>query len=233
MVSMNEPMKNMQGAMDRKTVTANQRIHLTNERHVVVQLWGTDYFVCIRDFYMTEENGFFKPCKKGINLPLKQWYEMLQRIKEIEEMISEVYGKFVKETMKGPLDSNTVSATSTKRIFLTENRHVIVQRWYPQLFVCIREYYKTEENGDYKPGRKGINLPLYQWFEMLKRANEIEDMVREIKGHDDNDNGKHPDETMGFKRPESNNENNYSNWLSQPEEDDDDDCDYDCKDTYC
>ncbi|XP_033116358.1 uncharacterized protein LOC117116430 [Anneissia japonica] len=51
----NEPMKNVQDPMDRKTVTASKRIHLTENRHVVVQRWGTQFYVCIRDFYQPEK----------------------------------------------------------------------------------------------------------------------------------------------------------------------------------
>ncbi|XP_033113137.1 activated RNA polymerase II transcriptional coactivator p15-like [Anneissia japonica] len=81
-------------------------------------------------------------------------------------------------------------------------RHVVAQRWNGKTYICIREYYRKEDRGKFFPSRKGINLSINQWYQMLRRSNEVEDMLQEINGTDkcgvgtdENDNGKHPDET--------------------------------------
>ncbi|XP_033110930.1 uncharacterized protein LOC117111988 [Anneissia japonica] len=64
--------------------------------------------------------------------------------------------------------TNQSTVTATNRIFLTEKRHIIVQRWNSQVFACLREFYKTEDGGNFKPSRKGINLAIMQWRELIK-----------------------------------------------------------------
>ncbi|XP_033108218.1 putative RNA polymerase II transcriptional coactivator [Anneissia japonica] len=101
-----------------------------------------------------------------------------------------------------PIMENKETVMSTKRIHLSKERHVVAQCWNGQTYICIRGYYRKEDRGKFFPSRKGINLPINQWYRMLRRSNEVEDMLQEINGTDEcgigtdeNDNGKHPDET--------------------------------------
>ncbi|XP_033120237.1 activated RNA polymerase II transcriptional coactivator p15-like, partial [Anneissia japonica] len=101
-----------------------------------------------------------------------------------------------------PIMENTETVMATKRIHLSKERHVVAQKWNGKIFICIREYYQKEGRGKFFPSRKGINLSINQWYQMLRRSNEVEDMLQEINGTDEcgigtdeNDNGKHPDET--------------------------------------
>lgn len=47
-------------------------------------------------------------------------------------------------------------------------------KWY----VMIREFYE-DEDGEMKPGKKGINLKLEEWNEIVEKINEIDEMVQE------------------------------------------------------
>ena len=115
------------------------------------------------------------------------------------------------------------TVTATNRIFLTEKRHVNVQKWNSQVFVCVREFYKTEEGGEFKAGRKGINLPIVQWRELLKQGDAINKMIKELEdveecGTEQNDNGKWSDQMMVknnemMKRVKSNYEDGHYNWM--------------------
>ncbi|XP_033100210.1 activated RNA polymerase II transcriptional coactivator p15-like [Anneissia japonica] len=91
-----------------------------------------------------------------------------------------------------------------QKVEVGPNRHVVVQRWGEDMFVCIREYYKTVEDGEFKPSRKRINLTIMHWRELLKQSGAVDDMIKELEGvgecsmpteKDENDNGKHLDET--------------------------------------
>lgn len=46
-------------------------------------------------------------------------------------------------------------------------------KWY----VMIREFY--EDGGELKPGKKGINLKIEEWNEMMEKINEINTEVQE------------------------------------------------------
>jgi len=47
-------------------------------------------------------------------------------------------------------------------------------KWY----VMIREFYE-DENGELKPGKKGINLKLEEWNEIVEKINNINVEVQE------------------------------------------------------
>ena len=79
-----------------------------------------------------------------------------------------------------PIIDNKETFIATKRIQLSERRHVVAQRWNNQTYICIREYYQKEDRGKYIPGKKGINLTVSQWYQMLHKAGEVEDMLSEI-----------------------------------------------------
>ena len=93
----NEPMvvKQQQGVENptRKTITSKHRIFLSDKRHVVVQRWGTQMYICIRDYYQTEEGGDFKPSMRGVNLPISQWYELANHVGYVERIIGEMTDK--------------------------------------------------------------------------------------------------------------------------------------------
>ncbi|XP_071941531.1 uncharacterized protein [Antedon mediterranea] len=77
-----------------------------------------------------------------------------------------------------------ISITSTNRIFLSEKRHVVAQRWGDDVYVYLREYYQTEEYGVYKPGPLGINLPVLLWQKLFNNidliSQALEDLQRDI-----------------------------------------------------
>lgn len=50
---------------------------------------------------------------------------------------------------------------------ISSTRRVVVSEFKGKSMVSIREYYK-DSNGDLKPGKKGISLPLEQWNAVLK-----------------------------------------------------------------
>jgi len=71
---------------------------------------------------------------------------------------------------------------SGKSFELNKNRFVSVSEFKNQIRVDIREYY-FDDNGDRKPGKKGISLSMEEWNKLLNHLPKIE---KAIKGIDDN-----------------------------------------------
>ena len=119
------------------------------------------------------------------------------------------------------------SATSKERIHLTDKRHVFVQcqRWGLKTYICIRDYYQNEEAGEFKASRKGINLTIKQWHNLLQRAEDIKEMIGELNGYDEcgidaNDNGNTSKDNVETKAEinKSNYTSEHYNWLNHLEE---------------
>ncbi|XP_071964133.1 uncharacterized protein [Antedon mediterranea] len=174
----------MTGAEPKITITSTNRIFLSEKRHVVAQRWGEVVYVCLREFYQTEENGAFKPGPVGINLPVLLWQKLFTNIDLILQALDDLQR-----------DINLVEAV---RIPLSDTPiiHVIVSNWKEEQFVCIRRCYQAEEGGEFKPGKKGINLPKKQWYKLIEQHGEIQKMIEEVDkavtvdgGVDENDNG--------------------------------------------
>ncbi|XP_071944667.1 DNA oxidative demethylase ALKBH2-like [Antedon mediterranea] len=135
----------MTGGEPKITITSTNRIFLSEKRHVVAQRWGEVVYVCLREFYQTEENGAFKSGPLGINLPVLLWQKLFTNIDLILQALADLQR-----------DINLVEAV---RIPLSDILHVVVSSWKEEQFVCIRHCYQAEEGGEFKPGKKGINLP--------------------------------------------------------------------------
>eukprot|EP00127_Corallochytrium_limacisporum_P007276 Clim_evm17s246 gene=Clim_evmTU17s246 len=63
---------------------------------------------------------------------------------------------------------------------LTAKRRVQVKSFRGRVMVDIREYYLTDD-GDMRPGKKGLSLPLDQWRTMQSIMPDIEDAIEELK----------------------------------------------------
>ncbi|XP_071959810.1 uncharacterized protein [Antedon mediterranea] len=174
----------MTGGEPKITITSTNRIFLSEKRHVVAQRWGEVVYVCLREFYQTEENCAFKPGPLGINLPVLLWQKLFTNIDLILQVLDDLQR-----------DINLVEAV---RIPLSDILHVVVSSWKEEQFVCIRHCYQAEEGGEFKPGKKGINLPKRQWYKLIEQHGEIQKMIEEVDndnvvtvdgGGDENDNG--------------------------------------------
>ncbi|TRY65297.1 hypothetical protein DNTS_015448 [Danionella cerebrum] len=58
-------------------------------------------------------------------------------------------------------------------------RYVSVQEFKGKVLIDIREYWMDQE-GEMKPGRKGISLNPEQWNQLKEQMSEIDDAVKRI-----------------------------------------------------
>ncbi|XP_052101148.1 activated RNA polymerase II transcriptional coactivator p15-like [Mytilus californianus] len=68
---------------------------------------------------------------------------------------------------------------SGERTFqISRNRWVSVSEFRGKVMVGIREFY--EADGELRPGKKGISLPLDQWEKLKNQFDDINEAVREM-----------------------------------------------------
>lgn len=54
--------------------------------------------------------------------------------------------------------------------------YVQAQEFKGKHYVSIRQWY--EEEGELRPGRKGINLKIEEWNEMIAKLGDIQDEIK-------------------------------------------------------
>ncbi|CAG2107235.1 unnamed protein product, partial [Medioppia subpectinata] len=92
------------------------------------------------------------------------------------------------------------SGPEGKSFQLSRNRFVSVSEFKNQMRVDVREYY-TDDNGDQKPGRKGISLSMDEWNKLINFLPKIEKAIKKMddSGDDSDDSsdrrGKHSKRT--------------------------------------
>lgn len=62
---------------------------------------------------------------------------------------------------------------------LTSKRRVTIRTWKSNTLIDIREFWG--DDGDLKPGKKGISLNLDQWKQLLQLAPEIEKSIESLE----------------------------------------------------
>jgi hypothetical protein len=71
------------------------------------------------------------------------------------------------------------------RFQLSNNRFVSVSLFKGKVRVDVREYY-LDDNGERKPGKKGISLSLDEWKKLKDQMDDIEQSIKS-KGGDISD----------------------------------------------
>ena len=67
------------------------------------------------------------------------------------------------------------------RFELSKNRFATVSEFKGKVRVDIREFYMTDE-GERKPGKKGISLSMDEWKKLTSQVDDIEKKIKEIGG---------------------------------------------------
>eukprot|EP00794_Sanderia_malayensis_P009850 gene9850-10861_t len=78
-----------------------------------------------------------------------------------------------KQQKKKKTEEQTQNATSWE---LGKKRRVSVSEFRGKKLIDIREYY-TNEDGDEKPGRKGIALSIEQWNKLKEVINQVDNAI--------------------------------------------------------
>ena len=72
-------------------------------------------------------------------------------------------------------DSDEESPNSLK---LSNNRYLTVSDFKNKVRVDIREYYRNED-GERKPGKKGISLSMEEWKKIVSNMDMIKKMIKD------------------------------------------------------
>ncbi|KAH9387635.1 Ssb-c31ap [Tyrophagus putrescentiae] len=73
-----------------------------------------------------------------------------------------------------------------KSIKLSNNRYLTVSQFKNRVRVDIREYYLNDE-GERKPGKKGISLSLEEWKKIVANMDKIKKAIKEAGSDSDSD----------------------------------------------
>jgi hypothetical protein len=76
------------------------------------------------------------------------------------------------------MDSSQKNSDGEIYFELTSRRRVTVRRWKASTLIDIREFWG--DDGDLKPGKKGISLTLDQWKQLLELTPEIEASIASL-----------------------------------------------------
>uniref|UniRef100_A0A8C1KGI2 Activated RNA polymerase II transcriptional coactivator p15 n=1 Tax=Cyprinus carpio TaxID=7962 RepID=A0A8C1KGI2_CYPCA len=83
------------------------------------------------------------------------------------------------ETSKVSSASKSSSSKNDNMFQIGKMRYVSVRDFKGKVLIDIREYWIDQE-GEMKPGRKGISLNPEQWNQLKEQISEIDDAVRRI-----------------------------------------------------
>ncbi|XP_073685872.1 SUB1 regulator of transcription a [Garra rufa] len=81
------------------------------------------------------------------------------------------------ETSKVSSASKESSSKNDNMFQIGKMKYVSVRNFKGNLLIDIREYFMDQE-GEMKPGRKGISLNPEQWNQLKQQISEIDDAVR-------------------------------------------------------
>jgi len=89
-----------------------------------------------------------------------------------------------KKSSKASNDSGDESGDNS--IKLSNNRYLTVSEFKNKVRVDIREYYLNDD-GERKPGKKGISLSLEEWKKITGNMDKIEKAIKAAAGDTDSD----------------------------------------------
>ena len=103
-----------------------------------------------------------------------------EKIEEKKEEKGLLKKKRKKSPKKEDNKNENIIVGEKEVIFLLENkRRVTVQKFKGNVKVDIREYY--ENNGEMKPGKKGISLTLDNWKKLKEFMDDIDESINNLK----------------------------------------------------
>ncbi|XP_053789367.1 activated RNA polymerase II transcriptional coactivator p15-like isoform X1 [Vidua chalybeata] len=83
------------------------------------------------------------------------------------------------ESSKGAASSKQSSDRDENMFQIGKMRYVSVRDFKGKVLIDIREYWMDQE-GEMKPGRKGISLNPEQWNQLKEQISDIDDAVRKL-----------------------------------------------------
>ncbi|XP_068278737.1 activated RNA polymerase II transcriptional coactivator p15 isoform X1 [Nyctibius grandis] len=83
------------------------------------------------------------------------------------------------ESSKGAASSKQSSNRDENMFQIGKMRYVSVRDFKGKVLIDIREYWMDQE-GEMKPGRKGISLNPEQWNQLKEQISDIDDAVRKL-----------------------------------------------------
>ncbi|XP_053909148.1 LOW QUALITY PROTEIN: activated RNA polymerase II transcriptional coactivator p15-like [Cuculus canorus] len=83
------------------------------------------------------------------------------------------------ESSKGAASSKQSSNRDENMFQIGKMRYVSVRDFKGKILIDIREYWMDQE-GEMKPGRKGISLNPEQWNQLKEQISDIDDAVRKL-----------------------------------------------------
>uniref|UniRef100_A0A8D0FQT5 Activated RNA polymerase II transcriptional coactivator p15 n=1 Tax=Strix occidentalis caurina TaxID=311401 RepID=A0A8D0FQT5_STROC len=83
------------------------------------------------------------------------------------------------ESSKGTASSKQSSNRDENMFQIGKMRYVSVRDFKGKVLIDIREYWMDQE-GEMKPGRKGISLNPEQWNQLKEQISDIDDAVRKL-----------------------------------------------------
>ncbi|XP_038599790.1 activated RNA polymerase II transcriptional coactivator p15 [Tachyglossus aculeatus] len=83
------------------------------------------------------------------------------------------------ESSKGAASSKQSSSRDDNMFQIGKMRYVSVRDFKGKVLIDIREYWMDQE-GEMKPGRKGISLNPEQWSQLKEQISDIDDAVRKL-----------------------------------------------------
>uniref|UniRef100_A0A8C6JY28 Activated RNA polymerase II transcriptional coactivator p15 n=1 Tax=Melopsittacus undulatus TaxID=13146 RepID=A0A8C6JY28_MELUD len=84
------------------------------------------------------------------------------------------------ESSKAAAATSKQSSTTDENMFqIGKMRYVSVRDFKGKVLIDIREYWMDQE-GEMKPGRKGISLNPEQWNQLKEQISDIDDAVRKL-----------------------------------------------------
>ncbi|KPM10504.1 hypothetical protein NH340_JMT03783 [Sarcoptes scabiei] len=75
---------------------------------------------------------------------------------------------------------------SSHSLKLSNSRYLTVSEFKNKVRVDIREFYLNED-GDRKPGKKGISLSMDEWKKITENLDLIQKSIKQIQGDENDD----------------------------------------------